>query len=856
MKQLEDIHRQAIEYTKMKIYEDIDYYLGANEQMLSFSQYIKDRAPFLAQVWQNVWSNKATNKLSRFHKKEYLKKKSYVIEDMNKKTLNQAFRKEVIEFRPLNVNSLLHSIFADQPEKWAKRYAYARERYLQEEKERQIKQERYAYQEFLCEEAEQWLSKNSENLFLTLRHKLALKLKTDLANRVKYHETESRYLEEPLVEVGPFIVDDYPRVEDFFEEFTGNLHKVMIKNKWYFEYETYYFEYEQMVGETLHTLIQQALLLQLGQDNIDKYQSLFHHSLTGEKWLDLIDWEDLIPNALGRIMEDYVNDLLTIANEDFDLEEQRSLYEIQVKERKMKRKQEERERRQKEEQQQRMLNDIFASAYESRKNIYQKFVLHIGETNTGKTFQALEKMKAAPSGLYLAPLRLLALEVYEKLNNEGTPCSLKTGEEERETSGATHLACTVEMFYEKDDYDVIVIDESQMISDKDRGYAWFKAITKANAREVHIIASKNAEAMLLQLIGDSNVEIHRYKREAPLEVDSEEFTLKNVKKGDALICFSRKRVLETASMLQRKGHQVSMIYGSMPPETRKKQVNRFTAGQSDVIVSTDAIGMGLNLPIRRIVFLETEKFDGTKRRTLTSQEVKQIAGRAGRKGIYPVGRVAFFDRIKLMSSLLSQVDAPIESFAIAPTSAIFDRFLSYYRDLGKFFELWDLFESPKGTKKATLSEERELYELVRGTEIEARMPLKDLYSFLHLPFSKKEADLIRQWEQAMYSIIDHEELPEPRLRNRNLEDLEYSYKAIGLHLLFLYKLGQHTEAIYWERVRDDISNHVFERLDDDIANMKKTCKRCGKSLAWDHAFNICDDCHKNQPSRRRRYYKR
>lgn len=129
---------------------------------------------------------------------------------MNKKTLNQAFRKEVIEFRPLNVNSLLHSIFADQPEKWAKRYVYARERYLQEEKERQIKQERYAYQEFLCEEAEQWLSKNSENLFLALRHKLALKLETDLANRVKYHETESRYLEEPLVEVGPFIVDDYP----------------------------------------------------------------------------------------------------------------------------------------------------------------------------------------------------------------------------------------------------------------------------------------------------------------------------------------------------------------------------------------------------------------------------------------------------------------------------------------------------------------------------------------------------------------------------------------------------------------------------------------------------------------------
>lgn len=79
MKQLEDIHRQATEYTKMKIYEDIDYYLGANEQMLSFAQYLNDRAPFLAQVWQNVWSNKATNKLSRFHKKEYLKKKTMLL---------------------------------------------------------------------------------------------------------------------------------------------------------------------------------------------------------------------------------------------------------------------------------------------------------------------------------------------------------------------------------------------------------------------------------------------------------------------------------------------------------------------------------------------------------------------------------------------------------------------------------------------------------------------------------------------------------------------------------------------------------------------------------------------------------
>ncbi|WML47976.1 helicase-related protein [Neobacillus sp. PS3-34] len=388
-----------------------------------------------------------------------------------------------------------------------------------------------------------------------------------------------------------------------------------------------------------------------------------------------------------------------------------------------------------------------------------------------------------------------------------------------------------------------------MIADKDRGYSWYKAITKANAGEVHVIGSRNVKTMLLELLKDSDVEIYEYHRDIPLEVEKREFKINTVKKGDALICFSRKRVLETASRLQNNGRAASMIYGSMPPETRKKQIQRFIEGETTVIVATDAIGMGLNLPIRRIVFLENEKFDGTRRRLLTSQEVKQIAGRAGRKGLYNTGRVAFTADINRMKQLLLQEDEALQTFAITPTSEMLDRFQKYSRDLGTFFDLWMKFESPKGTKKAPLTEERELYEMIRDTEMEARLSLKDLYSFLQLPFSSREPSLTRQWEETIMAIITGDEMPEPKLKLRNLEELELTYKAIGLHLLFLYRLNRPTEAVYWERVREEISDKVHERLKTDVKNMSRKCKRCGKKLAWDHRFPICEACFETQSRR-------
>ena len=236
--------------------------------------------------------------------------------------------------------------------------------------------------------------------------------------------------------------------------------------------------------------------------------------------------------------------------------------------------------------------------------------------------------------------------------------------------------------------------------------------------------------------------------------------------------------------------------------------------------------------------------------------MKQIAGRAGRKGIYDVGKVAFTTDIKLMKHLLQKEDESITFFAIAPTSAVFERFQKYYRDLGTFFEMWDKFDSPKGTKKAKLSEEKELYEIIRGTEIEARLSMMDLYGFLHLPFSTKDPGLVEQWQEKMLAIIRGKELPEPQIIRGSLEEMELSYKSIGLHLLFLYRLDKRTEAIYWERVREEISDGVHEYLKNDVKNLSKACKHCGKSLNWDHAFTICDGCYTSRFKRREQGYYR
>lgn len=274
------------------------------------------------------------------------------------------------------------------------------------------------------------------------------------------------------------------------------------------------------------------------------------------------------------------------------------------------------------------------------------YILHAGPTNAGKSYNALQSYYKANKGCYLAPLRLLAYEIYDSLDKYELTGSLLTGENKIISPNSTHVAATVEMYQvlDKEPVDVLVIDECQMITDGQRGSAWLHGIVSANAREIHLISSLAAIPILSDFITRHNgtIEVKEYKRLIPLEVMENDITIHDLEKNDAVIAFSKNRILELVAEIQlTTTYKVSYLYGMMPPEIKMKQMDDFRSGLTDIMVTTDVIAMGLNLPIKRVIFSETSKFNGESIEVLPKPLYEQISGRAGRFGLFDIGYVTF-----------------------------------------------------------------------------------------------------------------------------------------------------------------------------------------------------------------------
>ncbi len=283
----------------------------------------------------------------------------------------------------------------------------------------------------------------------------------------------------------------------------------------------------------------------------------------------------------------------------------------------------------------------YPDTFEMARRLQRSVTLFVGAPNSGKTHAAFERLAQAHDGAYLAPLRLLALEGRDRLVGRGVACSLLTGEENVPADHARVVSSTIEMVNTNKPIDVAVIDEAQMIFDASRGWAWTQAIVGVPANELIVICSAYAVPAienLLKLCGE-NCTVRHFERKQHVELLAAPVPIAALKKGDAVVAFSRREVLILRDQVAANGHPVSVIYGALPPEVRRREAERFAHGASHILIATDAIGMGLNLPIRRVLFSTMTKFDGVGDRTINESEVHQIAGRAGRYGMHEEGFV-------------------------------------------------------------------------------------------------------------------------------------------------------------------------------------------------------------------------
>ncbi len=482
------------------------------------------------------------------------------------------------------------------------------------------------------------------------------------------------------------------------------------------------------------------------------------------------------------------------------------------------------------------------------RQMHRHFVLHIGPTNSGKTFQSLERLMTAQKGVYLGPLRLLALEVYERMNGAGVPCTMLTGQECIQEENSRITASTVEMADFDEPYEIAVIDEAQLVADADRGHSWTKAILGLRAREIHICMSPAAETAITHLIElcEDSWEIRRYERKTALICEDEPFAFpEDVRPGDALIAFSKKSVLDVAGRLEECGVDASVIYGSLPPEIRRRQMQLFNRGKTSVVVATDAIGMGLNLPVRRIVFLQADKFDGVSRRPLTVSEVLQIAGRAGRYGIYNSGYVNAMgeEELALVQDRMKAADLPIEKVNLGFPQILLD----INGPLDEILRIWHSVTPSEPFVKENIDEALILYEQAKKWKdrIDGFDNKRTLYRMITCPIDIKDKKVVALWLSYCKNYTADVSLERPRLerdKHRGIQQYETYYKQLDLYYQFSHRMQKVVEEEWLQAERDKTEMMIMRYLTRGKADYIARCRYCGKLLPLASPYMVCERC--------------
>ncbi len=481
-----------------------------------------------------------------------------------------------------------------------------------------------------------------------------------------------------------------------------------------------------------------------------------------------------------------------------------------------------------------ILNADFKNSFPVAREMKRKLYFYVGPTNSGKTYKAMQELKKADCGIYLAPLRLLALENYETLRKYGVSSALITGEEEIFHEDDTHICSTIEMVNFSLETDVCVIDEVQMLDDEDRGWAWVNAIVGTPASTIIMTGSVNALDAIkkLALYLNEDLEIIKFQRKNPLQMLNQHISLRDIQKGTALIAFSRNDVLKYKAKLS-KFFNVSVLYGNLSPEVRKEEARQFREGKSDILVATDAIAMGLNLPIKMLLFTTDTKFDGVSKRKLYPNEVIQIAGRAGRYGHHEEGFIGgtskkVHQHIKdMFYSSMKTIKPP---FRVKATLEQIEQLGTYLQTKSltkilKFYSKNMRFSGP--FKAANISN---MIELSMILDKKQTLSLKDKYILSQAPINTRSPLILNAYFAYINAIIDKKQCDYRMLINtkrlakteKELLKAEDEVKKISLYLWLSYKLPDiFVDGAKADKNRNKVNQYCQQSLKLNLTNIAK-----------------------------------
>jgi superfamily II RNA helicase len=308
---------------------------------------------------------------------------------------------------------------------------------------------------------------------------------------------------------------------------------------------------------------------------------------------------------------------------------------------------------------------------------------------TGAAFRALA---AAQITFYTAPVKALVSEKFFALCEIFGPdeIGMMTGDASVNPD-APVICCTAEILANlalrqgtKADIGLVVMDEFHYYADPDRGWAWQVPLIELPQAQFLLMSATLGDVTrfrddLVRRTGRDTAVITSAERPVPLAYsyvttpihETLENVLTDKKAPVYIVHFTQAAAIEQAQALMSVNvctreekqqiaeligrfrftagfgktlsrlvrHGIGVHHAGMLPRYRRLVETLAQAGLLKVICGTDTLGVGINVPIRTVLFTGLSKYDGSRVRLLQAREFHQIAGRAGRAGFDTMGYV-------------------------------------------------------------------------------------------------------------------------------------------------------------------------------------------------------------------------